>query len=151
MEPPKGYPRGSNRDFDAYTPLNRLADVIPPESDAARQFREIASRIVAGNASPADWLRARQWLTLWRDNDAVMQPLLSKSALTAELEPLSRNLGEAAAIGLSALDELEQHTPVPSSLQQKRLAALKRLGASMVELTDMVVPGVETIVLATRP
>jgi hexosaminidase len=149
IEPPKGYAREQLGNYDSYSPLNRLVDAVPAESDRAREFREMAARIAAGKPAPLDWQTARSWLTLWRDNDAALQPLLPRSALTAELAPVSHDLATAAAIGLWALDALEKHTPVSSSLRDERIALLKPLEAPRAMLLDMVVPGVEELVRAT--
>jgi hexosaminidase len=150
VEPPKEYTRENlGIKYYSYTPLNHLVDTVQPESDRAREFRNLAHRIAAGNASPADFEQARQWLTLWRDNDAALQPLLPNSELTAELAPLSRNLSQAATIGLSALDSIEKHQPVESAPQQ--LATLKQLEAPQATLLNMIVPGVEELVATSKP
>ncbi|MGC2401083.1 MAG: family 20 glycosylhydrolase, partial [Acidobacteriaceae bacterium] len=79
VQPPKGYVREELRTYTTFTPLNRLVDAVPPESETAREFNEIAGRIALGKATPQDWQQARQWLVLWRDNDARLQPLLRRS------------------------------------------------------------------------
>ena len=150
VQPPEGYTRENlGIKYYSYTPLNHLVDAVPPESDRAREFRNLAHRIAAGNASPADFQQARQWLTLWRDNDAALQPQLPNSELTAELAPLSRNLSQAATIGLSALDSIEKHQPVEAAPQQ--LTTLKQLEAPQATLLNMIVPGVEELVATSKP
>ncbi len=119
---------------------------MPPESARAREFRNIAHRIAAGNASASDVRQARQWLTLWLDTDAALQPLLRQSALTAELAPLSQNLSQAASIGLAALDALEKYHPVTDAWRQSQLATLKQMEAPQAVLLNMIVPGVEELV-----
>jgi hexosaminidase len=146
VEPPKEYAREELRSYDLYTPLNRMVDAVPAESDTARIFSELATRIASGQGTPADFKQAREWLTLWRDNDAILQPQLSQSELTAELAPLSHNLNQAAAIGLLALDAIEKRQPVSVSTQQQWLASLKALEAPQAILLDKIVPGVETLV-----
>lgn len=151
VEPPKEYAREELGNYDCYTPLNRMVDAVPPESDRAREFRDMTNRIAIGKATSADWRQARQWLTLWRDNDAALQHLLPQSALTAELVPVSRNLSLAAAIGLSALDSLENHEAVSPSVRQEQISSLKSLEPPQAVLLDMVVPGVQVLVSATKP
>ena len=146
VEPPKEYAREELRSYDLYTPLNRMVDAVPAESDAARVFRELATRIASGQGTPADFKQARDWLTRWRDNDATLQSQLSQSELTAELAPLSSNLNQAAVIGLLALDAIEKQQPVSLSTQQQWLASLKALEAPQAILLDKIVPGVETLV-----
>lgn len=149
VEPPKEYTREALRDYDSFTPLNRLVDVVPAESEGAREFNALSTRIAAGKASEADFKQARHSLTLWRDNDAHLQPLLARSALTADLAPVSHNLSEVAAIGLDALSSLESRKAVPASLQQQQLAVLKKDAAPQAVLLNAIVPGVETLVHAS--
>jgi hexosaminidase len=152
VEPPKEYTRENlGKTYYSYTPLNHMVDAVPPESARAREFRTLAHRIAAGNATAADLQKVRQWLTLWRDNDAILEPLLPESALTAELAPLSRSLSNAAEIGLSAIDSIEKHEPVSPALRQEQLASLKQMGAPQAVLLNMMIPGVEDLVKAAKP
>jgi hexosaminidase len=149
VEPPKEYDREGLREYDHFTPLNRMVDAVPPESDCAREFRSIAKRIADGTATSADRRQARQWLTLWRDNDAELQPILEQSALTLELVPVSHNLAQAATIGLASLDELDARKPVSAAVHKERLASLKAMEAPRAVLLNMVVSGIEVIVATT--
>jgi hexosaminidase len=128
-----------------------MVDAVSPESDRAREFLRLAKLIAAGQATSEEWKQAREWLILWRDNDAVLQPTLAQSALTAELEPVSRTLSQTAVIGLSALDALQSHSPVSEPVRQQQLSFLKSAEAPQAVLLDMVVPAVEVIVNATKP
>jgi hexosaminidase len=150
VEPPKGFPREGDREYTVYTALNHLSDVIPSESDPAREFRRIAARVATGKATLDEIQQIRQWLILWRDNDATLQPMLAQSAVTLELAPVSHNLSQVASIGLSALDALESHRPLSVSVRQKDLALLKALNVPIAELTNMVLPGVEVLVDASH-
>ena len=120
--------------------------MIPAEADQAREFRNLAARIAAGKGSADDFVTARRWLTIWRDNDAALAPLLPASALTAELAPVSRNLSAAAIIGLKALSAIQRHRSLSHSTQDSK--ELKVLSPASAELTDMVLPGVEDLLVA---
>jgi hexosaminidase len=150
VQPPRDYARESLKQYDVFSPLNRLVDTVPPESDTAREFKQIVARISTGKAVPGDWQKARQWLVLWRDNDAVLHPSLARSALTVELEPLSLNLAKTAAIGLSALDSLQNNLPVTIETQRKQLSQLGDIEKPEAVLIDMIVPSVEALVQAVR-
>ena len=150
VQPPRDYAREKLKTYDAFVPLNRLVDTVPPESETARVFNQLAERIATGKAAPGDWDKARQWLTLWRDNDAALQPSLTKSELTAELAPVSRNLARTAAIGLLALDSLQKNRPLNAETQKQEISELKELEKPQAVLLDKIVPGVELLVQAAR-
>jgi hexosaminidase len=149
MEPPKEYAREQLREYDSFTPLNRMVDAIPPESDTARQFLDIVNRIVAGNAKPQDWEQAQEWLVLWRDNNAQLQPLLPRSELTQELAPVSTNLHHVSQTGLDAIGYLREHRSPPAGWKTKQLAFLKQSEKPQAILLNMVAPAVLKLVQAT--
>jgi hexosaminidase len=149
VQPPQGYTRGELKEYHTFTPLNRLVDAVPPESETARKFSDLAKLIAAGKASPAQWQEARKWLVLWRDNGARLQPLLEWSEITAELAPLSRSLSQVAAMGLQAVDDLENHHVAEAAALQKNLQLLEAAKKPQAVLLDMVAPSVELLVRAT--
>jgi hexosaminidase len=149
VQPPERYARGALKEYRTFTPLNRLIDAMPPESETAREFNELAKLIVAGKASPQQWQQARAWLTLWCDNDAKLQPVLQKSEITAELIPLSHSLAQVASIGIQALDDLQAHRRPADPTLQSNLQTLKAAAKPQAVLRNMIVPSVELLVNAT--
>jgi hexosaminidase len=150
VQPPRMYERQELRKFSDFTPLNQMDDAVPPESETAREFREMAKRIAGGQGTPEDWQRAREWLVSWRDNDAKLQPLLARSFLTKDLAPVSRNLSQVAEIGLQALDDLQQHRDVSREVRERNIEFLKSAGKPQAVLLLMVAPSVELLVEATN-
>jgi hexosaminidase len=149
VQPPEGYERGQLKDYHSFTPLNRLVDAVPPESETARKFDELVKLIAQRKASPQQWREARDWLVLWRDNDAKLQPLLGRSDLTEELIPLSQSLSQVATLGLQALDDLSAHRAVGGDALQKELDLLNAAAKPQAVLLDMVAPSVELLVQAS--
>lgn len=148
VQPPQGYVREHLKTYNTSTPLNRLVDAVPPESNTAREFNELSKLIVAGKATPQQWQEARNRLVLWRDNDAKLQPLLGQSELTIELIPLSQSLSQVATIGLAALDDLQNRRAASSEAVQKNLEFLKIAEKPQAVLLDMVAPSAELLVQA---
>jgi hexosaminidase len=149
VQPPEGYTRGGLKAYESSTPLNRLVDAVSPESETARQFSELVKVIIAGKASAGQWQQARDWLKLWRDNDARLQPILNNSELTAELVPVSHTLSQVATMGLQALDDLQNHHAVNEAALQDQMRVLKDAEKPEAVLLDMVVPSVKLLVQAT--
>jgi hexosaminidase len=146
VEPPRGYARGGLREHTQQTPLNHLVDAVDPESATAREFRGIAEDIAAGKATPEEVAKARMWLTLWRDNNARLEPKLGYSEMTEELKPVSATLKQVAEIGLAALDALEQHKALGADAQSTDLATLTAAEKPQALVILAVVKPVETLV-----
>jgi hexosaminidase len=150
VEPPKEYARESLKSYDQFTPLNRMVDAVPPESEVARQFGVLVDKLVAKQASAQEIASMRQWLTLWRDNDVQLQPALQRSELTAELSPVSQNLVQVAQAGLQALDYLQQGA-APAAWRDQQLAFMKQSEQPQAVLLNMIAPQVQRMVEATTP
>lgn len=148
VQPPEGYQREELKDYTTSSPLNRMVDAVPPESEPAREFNTLAQAIGSGKATPEQWQQARQWLTRWRDNDAKLQPTLGQSEVTDELKPVSATLSQVSSIGVKALDALENHQSLPE--RQNDLQILKAAEKPQAVLRDMIVPPVESLVEATQ-
>ena len=149
VQPPRIYAREQLRDYDAFSPLNRLIDAIPPESETARQFLDMVNRIVTGRATQEDWEQAQEWLVLWRDNDTQLQPLLARSELTQELEPVSTSLHQVAQTGLDAIGYLREHKSAPADWRTRQLDMLKTAEKPQAVLLNMIAPAVTKLVQAT--
>jgi hexosaminidase len=149
VESVKQLTRGRMGAYTSLTPMNRLVDAVPPESDLARDFNRRVDLALAdpqGLQSQAADLRL--WLTRWRDNHPLLLPLLRESYLLRELEPVSENVAALAAAGLQALDYLESGRKPPESWAGEQTALLQRVDKPQAELLIMVVPGVRKLVAA---
>jgi hexosaminidase len=149
VQPPEGYVRGDLKVYTTSSPLNRLVDAVPPESDLGREFNDLAKLIAAGKASPEQWQQAGNWLILWRDNYAKLQPLLERSELTLELVPVSHTLSKVAALGLQALNDLQNHRTTDAATLKKKTDILDAAAKPQAVLLDMVAPSVTLLVQAT--
>ena len=78
LEPVKGYARHAEN-YSSSTPLNRLVDSIPPESNAAREFNNAVDRYLSGaDASPESLTKE---LAEWHDNAEQILPMLRENSL----------------------------------------------------------------------
>lgn len=149
VQAPEGYEREELKEYGAWSPLNRMVDAASPESETAREFGLLAKAIAGGTATDAQVQQAKAWMTLWRDNDARLQPTLANSEITAELAPLSKNLAQAATMGLQALDDLQNHHAADAATVQNNLAFLKTAEKPQAVLISKVYPAIEVLVQAS--
>ena len=160
VQPPQGYERGNlSPNYTTLAPLNRLVDAVPPESLEARDFLLLSQKIAAGKASPQEFEQAKQKLTLWRDNDAKLQPILPQSEITAELVPLSTNLRQVSEIGLQALLGLqnqenvtpENRVKMSDSEHAKAVDFVTKSQAPQAVLLNKIAPGVLVLLQGIWP
>jgi hexosaminidase len=151
LEPVKGYARPHTRHYETSTPLNRLVDAVRPESDAARIFSGRVQRFLSKSATPDDLIEMQKSLTLWRDNDQQLAPVLESNLLLQEAVPLSQGLSSVASAGLKAVEYLNAGAHVPAQWRQQELDLLKQAEAPQAELLNMIAPAVQKLVEATTP
>jgi hexosaminidase len=142
VEPVKDYHRWdeSKGPIDFHAPLNRLIDAAYPESDTARQFAALVQAFVqSGGKDQNAEARLRSWLTIWRDNDAKLHPVLAQSFLLQEDEATSQNLSALAAAGLEALDYIDKAQAAPNDWRGQQQAILdqaKKPDAGLLLMVD---------------
>ena len=106
VEPVKYYGRNPARHYLQSTPLNRMIDAVPPESETARRFSEDVDHYLAGDQAAGD--RVRDQLERWKRNDARFGPA-GTSYLLAELVPVSQQISALATAGLDAIERIRNH------------------------------------------
>ena len=152
VEPVKDYNRWDDAKgpIDFHAPLNRMIDAVYPESDLAREFNNLVQNYIQGGHSDrAAEAQIRAQLTLWRDNDAKLHPLLNQSFLLEEDVPLSQNLSAVAAAGLQALDYLDQAQIAPDSWKTQQTALLVEASKPQAGVLLMIVAPVRQLVEAS--
>jgi len=125
------------------TPLNRLVDTVPPESDVAREFNALAARV---KDDPEVRPRLRQWLALWRGNDAELHATLERSFLLRELIPVSESLATLGSVGMDALSAIEHEQPLSADASQRQIAAIDEASKPQAEVLITIASGVKALV-----
>ncbi len=146
---PLGFPeRSTTNDYTKLTPLNRLVDAARPESDRARIFSRMVDEMLADPSCDAKERTVVEWLRAWRDNHAPLQPVIQRSFLLREAEPLSRELAKLARLGLAAVNKLKQRKKFSDAEKERADQLLERAAAPKAELVIMIVPAVRRLVEA---
>lgn len=151
VEPVKDYNRWKDEKgpIDFHAPLNHLIDAAYPESNTAREFGTLVQQFVqSGFKDQSAEARIRNWLTLWRDNDAKLHPLLEQSSLLQEDVPISQNLAMLGAAGLQALDYLDKGQPEPDLWKSQQTAVVDQSKRPVAGLLLQVTEPIEQLVQA---
>jgi len=151
VEPVKNYTRERTAPAEptSATPLNRLVDAVPLESVTARHFSELVDKFIgAACHDSASEARLRAQLLEWRDNDAKLQSLLTRSFLVKEAAATSQDLSSVGSIGLAGLDYISKGQRAPDDWKAQQLAALEQIGKPKAQLLVMPAPAVQKLVEA---
>src|SRR5499427_7344790 len=152
VEPVKDYNRWDEAKgpIDFHAPLTHMIDAVYPESDAAREFSGLVEQLVKSEYQDrAAESQIRSWLTLWRNNDAKLQPLLKQSSLLQEVAPISQNLAMLGAAGLQALDYLDRGQTEPDLWKTQQMAVIDQAKKPDAGLLLMVSAPIQQLVEAS--
>src|SRR5467141_1715825 len=149
IEPVKDYTRGQTAPAEpsSATPMNRVVDAVPLESDAGRRFSDLVDQFLAVAChDPAAEARLRAQLMTWRDNDAILQPLAQRSFLVKEVAATSQDLSALGAAGLAALDAIAKGQPAPDSWKAQQFAILEQVKKPKAQLLLIPAPAVQKLI-----
>ena len=144
LEPVKGYSREEMRSYNHFSPLNRLVDATPAESNKAREF----AAMVADWSAHKDEIRSE--LTMWRNDGDDVVPTLQESALLEEDVPLAHDVAALASAGLEALDYLETGKPAPQPWVGAQMALVDRASKPRAELLIMIAKPIGNLIQAAK-
>jgi hexosaminidase len=147
VEPVKDYNRGRRVKYTSLSPLTRVVDAARPESDGAREFGRLVDALLADPAKAAGHDKVTAILEQWRDEAKAVQPVLD-SPLLQDAAPLVQNLAAVSALGLKALNALQERTPLALTAEEDD--ALARAITPAAEVLLMVAPPVKKLVDAAR-
>lgn len=150
LEPVKGYSRNAET-YTMFTPLNRLVDAIPAESDAAREFRDVVDRYLSAPKEQRNSESVRDPLMRWAAAVTAVRPMLEQNSLLSENVPAADRLEALCKTGLAALKNLDGEEKVSSDWTQQanKIAAQynnKRVGDTLIQIA----PAIQRLVDAVR-
>jgi hexosaminidase len=151
VEPVKDYTREATAPAEptSATPLNRVVDAVPLESEAARRFGEMVDRFVSSYCRDAEGVaQLRAQLSAWRDNDSKLQLLAQRSFLVKEVAATSQDLSAVAGVGLAALDFAEKGGIAPEDWKAQQLAVIEQAKKPKSQLLLMPAPAIQRLVEA---
>ena len=132
LEPVKEYKRHfQGYQYTTQTPLNRLVDAAPAESEVARRFGALVDSVMNGAAGPSQSVASmrqlavlRAQLLLWQANDTRLQPLLLVNFPLREYASLSIQLAAVSTVLLERLAQLQTNQPAPTAWQARARTTL---------------------------
>jgi hexosaminidase len=164
VEPVKDYTREplAPAEPTSATPMNRVVDAVPLESDAGRHFGELVDQFLGARhfGGEVDQFAAaachdarseaqlRMQFTLWRDNDAKLKALEQRSYLVREVAATSQDLAALGAAGLASLDAIAQGQPASDAWKSQQLAVIEQVKKPKAQLLLMPAPAVQKLVEA---
>lgn len=141
LEPVKGYERHRNH-YGASSPFNRLVDAIPPESDAARDFRDDVDRYLAKPDDDAADTLSRT-LEHWSGAAGVARPILQKNSLLIEDLPMADALQSMCRLGIEAL---KYRASAPPGWKSGTAASFKDANAHHASLMIPIAPAIQKLI-----
>ncbi len=145
FEPVKRYLRADSGDYTVFRPLNRMVDLLWPESLEARQLRLAVSALTT-SPSPALHRDVLDRLLSWRAVHASALRSIQSSALLMDGLEVAVEADETAALGLEAIAWLEARQPPPTTWVDASRARLDRWRSQRREILNLLLEPVTILV-----
>lgn len=136
--------------YDLSEPLNRLADILPAESNKVRELDRQVDTLIASRDNRQAMQAIRHQLRQWQQNVPEVMPLLAQNYQLKPLRPVAQQLQEIASIGLSLLDAMEQNRAFGAGEVTAMQAKLDKAAAVQDEVVLTLVYPVEKLLRALR-
>ena len=147
LEPVKRYGRHAGR-YTTFTPLNRLVDSIPPESDAARRFRDAVDQYLATPQDQRHGEELRKQLAAWSEDAMNVKPMLTANSLLTENLPVADAIIALCRAGQEALSYLDAGATSPASAdwKQRNASAVQDAAQRQGDILIQIAPAIQKLV-----
>jgi len=88
-------------------PFNRLADILPAESDKVRELDHQVDALIVNRGDRQALQAIRHQLRAWQQNIPQVEPLLAQNPQLRPLLPVAGQVAAISQMGLSLLDAME--------------------------------------------
>ncbi|WP_428944311.1 beta-N-acetylhexosaminidase [Pantoea sp. FN060301] len=136
--------------YDLSEPLNRLADVLPAESDKVRKLNHQVDALIKNRDDRQAMQAVRHQLLAWQQNVPAVMPVLMQNYQLKPLQPVARQVAAVSAMGLSLLDAMESDTAFDSQKKAAMQDALDKAAATQDEVVIALVYPVEKLLRAGK-
>lgn len=127
--------------YDYHEPLNRLADVLPAESEAVRQLEQQVAVLIANRNNPAAASAVRAPLQRWQANTSAVLPIINASATLKPLAQSVQQIEALSAMGLALVNAYVRNQAFGAS----EVAEMRATLDAAAEVQD------ETVIALVRP
>ncbi|UCH93449.1 MAG: family 20 glycosylhydrolase [Candidatus Aminicenantes bacterium] len=146
VEPLKIYERRQQATYTFFSPLTRVVDASLPDAKKARVFRQRVEDFVKGNVNKEAAKVLIGDLELWKDNHQILKPIIERSPVLKEIEPLSENLSRIAVVGLECIRMILAGHKAASRWVEEAKGILAEAKKSSGHAELMVVTAIERLV-----
>ncbi|MFO6297533.1 beta-N-acetylhexosaminidase [Rahnella selenatireducens] len=126
-------------------PLNRLADALPAESNAVREFAGQIETLLADPKNPQAAQAARGQLENWQRSAEQVKPVLAQNSVLRPLQPVAEQLGALSSQALVWLEKLQKGETLSAQERQQAQVALDEAAKVQDELVLAVVYPLEKL------
>lgn len=143
--------RQRTQKYYSFTPLNRLADILPPESGTARKFETSMDQALAdGPLQSTNLKKAKELLNYWRLNALQASPLTEQSFLLKEIRPVLASIASISSLGLEAINHIETRERPSDDWKAKTALLIQQLEKPQAEVVIAIVPAIKKLIEAAQ-
>lgn len=128
------------------TPMDRPVDVSLPESYPAHRFNKWVDAFLKDPAHKKNAAKIDSVLNEWSKNNAELQPYFNTYEKLGDLKEISVSFSKSAAIGLEALQHIQNGEKASPDEKKEDLEYLQKASQSSKGMIIAVLPGIRKLV-----
>jgi hexosaminidase len=146
IEPVKIYKRNALRKQNQQTPLTRVVDAATADAKTAREFENLVDSYLADKKLDMNKHKALvKQLEIWKNNHAKLLPVIKRSPILKEIEPMSKKLSELSALGLEILSYKEVHQSITEDLFNNGTEIINKAKVPVAQTELMITSSIEKL------
>jgi hexosaminidase len=122
-----------------------MVDAAVADPRPAREFSRRVDRFLGGKGE-SDLEELTGQLSRWKENHARVQAIVERSPILREIETLSEDLSNVAALGLEAVDVIQGKSRADASWNDQAKKLLDKAKPQRGELDLAVLPALQKLV-----
>ncbi|MTD27834.1 beta-N-acetylhexosaminidase [Erwinia sorbitola] len=131
-------------------PLNRLADILPTESNKIRELDQQVDALIANRGDRKAAQAIRRQLEAWRQNIPLVEPMLTQNPQLRPLIPVAGQVAQISQMGLSLLDAMEKERAFGAREVAKMHQLLDQAALTQDEVVIALVYPIEKLLRSER-
>ena len=127
------------------TPMDRPVDVSLPESYPAHRFNKWVDEFLQDSTHQRHLEQIISRLKMWSSNNGVLQPYIRTYPKLEDLKEISERFSKAAAIGLEAVQHIQNHEMTDTDVKNEDLEYLNKASEPSEGMIIAVLPGIRKL------
>jgi hexosaminidase len=145
VEPVKLYERSSSTEvpYRTLSPFTRIVDAARVDAREARIFNSLVEQFLLGDVAAPEKMRTtlNNWMVVCNN----LKPLISKTPVLKEIDPITTDIINCSKLALDAMDAIQKKKKIRGDALDKAKTTIETAKKHKAQMELAIIPGVEKL------